>query len=154
MYYNNESTSQAFALSSPLRLALDRVKFKVPEKTIQHAIDSLYRTHPEYVVPEKWESKTELWMKNYSFLKTVIFYFHNDPEEMYYVTFVKAGTGGNLNHTRLAVRAVQTEETKTTWKNHEELSTEEQKRIQKRFVDEIVSKLETIIEEKVPNMAQ
>jgi hypothetical protein len=26
MYYNNESTSQAFALSSPLRLALDRGK--------------------------------------------------------------------------------------------------------------------------------
>jgi hypothetical protein len=122
------------------------VEFSSPEKEIQNAIDSLYRAHPEYTLPEKWKSKPDFWINNYSFLKTVIFYFKDYPEEMYYVTFVESGTGDNPNHTRLAVRAVEAEQ--TTWKKHEELSVEEQERIQKRFEDEIVLKLEGITKKR------
>ncbi len=87
--------------------------------------------------------EAENWVKNHSFLRTVIFYFDDLPNEMYYVSFVDAGTGDNPNYSRLSIRGV--ENGNGLWKEFEEFNIDEQKRIAKRFDVEIVKRLEHIL---------
>jgi hypothetical protein len=116
--------------------------FKISEKELIKAVDSFYKVNPEFYHIKKWKPEAEYWVRNYSDLKTVIFYFEESPEEMYYVTFVSAGTGDNPNYSRLAIRGV--ENGKGNWKQYDEFNTIEQERIETRFEKEIIFKLEKI----------
>ncbi|TKC09090.1 hypothetical protein [Pedobacter frigoris] len=120
----------------------DIVVFKTSTQKLELGIDSLYKANSNYIIPEKWESEAEKWIKNYSYLKTVVIYFDDSPEEMYYVTFIDAGTGDNPNYSRLAIRGVK--QGNDYWKQFEEFNASEQERIEKRFEKEIVKKLEQI----------
>jgi hypothetical protein len=61
------------------------IVFKTSEKNLKFAIDSLFKTKPKYKHINKWKYEAEYWVKDHSYLKTVIFYFEGAPEEMYYV---------------------------------------------------------------------
>lgn len=121
----------------------NNVVFKTPEVKLREAIDSLYKAYPTYKHIKKWNFEAESWVKNYNSLRTTIFYFEERPEEMYYVTFVDAGTGENPNYSRLAIRGV--ENGKGSWKRYVDLNHTEQIRITARFNDEIVKPLENIL---------
>lgn len=116
------------------------VTFPASEKKLQIAIDSLYRFNPKYDCLGKWKFEAENWRKDYSNLKTLTFCFDSAPEEMYYVTFVEAGTSSNPAYASLAVRGV--ENGTGRWSRYEDFNHTEQLRIQKRFEEEIISKLE------------
>lgn len=120
----------------------DVIVFKIPTQKLKSGIDSFYKANPKYVIPGKWNSEADYWVKANSDLKTTIFYFKDAPEEMYYVTFIGAGTGDNPNYSRLAIRGVQ--KNNGNWKRFEEFNTTEQERIEKRFEKEVVTKLEQI----------
>lgn len=120
----------------------DIIVFKIPTQKLKSGIDSFYKANPKYVIPGKWKSESDYWVKANSDLKTTIFYFEDAPEEMYYVTFIGAGTGDNPNYSRLAIRGVQKDN--GNWKRFEEFNTSEQERIEKRFEKEVVTKLEQI----------
>lgn len=124
----------------------DIIVFKIPEQKLESGIDSFYKANSNYLIPGKWKSEAENWIKNYSYLKTVIFYFDGSPEEMYYVTYIDAGTGDNPNYSRLAIRGVK--KGNDDWKRFEEFDTSEQERIEKRFEKEIITKLEQITKAK------
>lgn len=121
----------------------DNVVFQVPEQKLKKAIDSLYKANPRYRDILKWKSEAEHWVKDHPYLRIVIFYFGDIPEEMYYVTFVDAGTGQNEKYSRLAIRGV--ENGGGRWKQYDDLSSSEQLRIAKRFDAEIVKTIENIL---------
>lgn len=120
----------------------DIIVFKISGEKLKIAVDSLYKVEPKYHDIKKWKSEADYWVRANSDLKTVIFYFEDAPEEMYYVTFVGVGTGDNPNYSRLAIRGV--ENGRGRWKQYEEFNADEQERIHKRFEKEIVVKLEQI----------
>ena len=124
----------------------DRVTFKTSKRNVVNAIDTLFVKNPEYLIPKKWKKYDDWKAKRYDFLDSRIFYFKSSPEEMYYVTFY-----GDANH------ATQTDTTKTSisirafnngsqdWHLESKTSEAEKNRIQKRFKEEIISKLEKYI---------
>ena len=118
------------------------VVFKTTEEKLKVAIDSLYKIEPKYHQIKKWQYEADYWIKDHSYLRTIIFYFKDEPEEMYYVTFVGLGLGDNPNYSRLAIRGV--ENGKGSWKRYDDFSTTEQLRVAKRFDREIVKRLESI----------
>lgn len=124
----------------------DRIVFKIPETKLKKAIDSLYKVEPKYYHIKRWKSEAKYWVKNFSYLRTVIFYFDEPPTEMYYVTFIPAGTGDNPNYSTLAVRGVENGDGK--WKEFGEFDVADQERIQNRFKKEIISRLEQITKTK------
>lgn len=124
----------------------DIIVFKIPAQKLEPGIDSFYKSNSNYLTPQKWKSEAENWINNYSYLKTVIFYFDASPEEMYYVTFIDAGTGDNPNYSRLAIRGVK--KGNDNWKRFDEFNASEQKRIEKRFEKEVITKLEQITKAK------
>jgi len=78
---------------------------------------------------------------SYFFLKSRTFYFKNDPEEMYYVTF--KGDSAMLadpSKTTIAIRLINRSGPK--WFKYVELDTIERKRIEERFDKEIILRLE------------
>ena len=120
----------------------DTYFFPTSKKSITESIDSLYSQHPEYKIPEKWIYLDDWKARGYDFLETNIYYFNSAPEEMYYVSFY-----GDAND------SIQVEESKTGisiravnngygWIKEEETSSNEKARIEKRFYEEIVSKIE------------
>ena len=119
----------------------DIMVFPVKEPKLDSAINSFFIDSAKYGVPKKWEYESEFWKRGgYDFLKARCFYFNATPEEMYYISYISAGTGGNPDWTRLSVRAVYSE--KMGWREKEEYSKIEQIRIQKRFNKFICNSLE------------
>jgi len=118
----------------------DNVIFPTSKEDVQKAIAELYKNNPKYRLNNKWKSQAEYWLKNFSYLETVIFYFSEEPEEMYYVTFVEPGTSDNPKCTGLAIRGV--ENGVGHWKEYQEYSDIDKIRIDERFRREIVSKIE------------
>lgn len=115
--------------------------FPISKKNVQNKIDSLFIKYPNYTIPEKWKYLDDWSKSGYDFLESKIFYFKNEPEEMYYVTFVEAGTGvENPDHARIAVRAVNCG--KPIWLTVDDFSNNEKNRIQRRFYQEIILKIE------------
>ena len=116
------------------------IVFPTSKKRLDQAIDSFYGDFPEYKVPEKWSDLDNWSARGYDFLKSNIFYFKDDPEEMYYVTYI--GEQKALEDTteiRIAIRAVNVG--RRPWLLHKDLSDFERARISKRFNDDIVAKL-------------
>lgn len=126
----------------------ETVVFPVTEKRLIIGIDSLFKSYPEYHIPEKWKYDTEhMTGNNYSNKKVYYYYFVTDPEEMYFVTFIDAGSfSKNPNYARIAVRAVGSGD--DSWKLNKNCDEKEKLRIAKRFHDEIVTKLEDITKTK------
>jgi hypothetical protein len=118
----------------------DSRKFETGKKSLVIGIDSLYKLHPEYTIPDKWKDFDNWSERGYDFLEGRILYFAASPEEMYYIT-VLAG-----DETRAAVRAVHTGTGR--WLLEEDFSSTEKERIETRFDFEIISKLETLTKSK------
>ncbi|REH00760.1 hypothetical protein [Flavobacterium aquicola] len=117
------------------------ISFPTSKKKLEIAIDSLYSNYPEYRMPEKWKEHDSWSKRGYDFLESRIFYFKNEPEEMYYVTFVgEEETLKDTTHIDIAISSVYRRRT-GNW-NEEDFDKEEKIRIQTRFKREIISKLE------------
>lgn len=125
----------------------DLRSFSTSKKNIVRAIDSLYLNYPEYVIPSKW-TKFDIWKsRGYDFLDSRIFYFSVQPEEMYYVTFYgDANDSIQINHTytALSIRAYCNGNYK--WLKEEDCTSKQKERIQKRFDEEIIPKLQKYID--------
>jgi hypothetical protein len=118
----------------------DSRKFETDKKTLQVGIDSLYKLHPEYVIPDEWKDFDSWSERGYDFLEGHILYFSSSPEEMYYVTIL-AG-----DEARIAIRAVNTGSRR--WLLETDFLPKEKERIMKRFDFEIISKLEELTKSK------
>ncbi len=126
----------------------DNGTFPVTKRKLEIAIDSLYALHPEYEISTQWEKYNDWSARGYDFLESRIFYFKSPPEEMYYVTFV--GDTAKISKTtdaRIAIRSVFKGNTKR-WVLEKEVDSKERERIEKRFDDEIISKLEQYTQTK------
>jgi hypothetical protein len=120
----------------------DTYFFPTSKKLIKESIDSLYSKHPEYKIPKKWIYFDDWKARGYDFLETNIYYFNSEPEEMYYVSFYGDANDSiqvDESKTGISVRAVNNG---YGWILEKETSTNEKARIEKRFYDEIVSKIE------------
>ncbi|HEV8511759.1 MAG TPA: hypothetical protein VGQ59_00690 [Cyclobacteriaceae bacterium] len=118
------------------------IYFPTSKVNLEHAMDSLFLKYPQYSIPEKWKEKDNWSQRGYDFLESRIFYFKNDPEELYYVTFI--GDQVMLRDTTkvsIAIRAVDSES--KTWQKYDELNDQQRSRIERRFHNEIIKKLET-----------
>ena len=117
-------------------------KFTTPKKNIEKAIDTLFAKNPEYKIPENWKIYDNWKKAGYDFLDTRIFYLQSEPKEMYYVSFIGNGNEKQNENgpTILAIRAVNFGN--YSWSNYEEFTKKERERIEQRFDNEIISKIE------------
>jgi hypothetical protein len=118
----------------------DSVKFETDKKTLGNSLDTLYKLHPPYTIPDKWKDFDNWSERGYDFLDGRILYFASSPEEMFYVTIL-AG-----DETRIAIRAVHNGQGR--WLKEEDFSTTDKERIERRFDSEIISKLEKLTKSK------
>ncbi len=121
----------------------DTINFPTSKKNLEIAMDSLFVKHPEYKIPEKWETYNDWHQRGYDFLESRIFYFKSSPEEMYYVSFI--GDSVMLADTTkigIAIRATYNGDARGRWVLGDSLGSSEKQRIISRFDNEIVSKLE------------
>ena len=115
--------------------------FPISKKKLTVAISQLYDQNVEYKVPSKWIEEDSSEIKSYFYLPSTTFYFKENPEEMYFVTFI--GDDKMLvdsSKTIIAIRSVNYGGGK--WFRYDDESPAEQVRIEKRFDKEIISKLE------------
>jgi hypothetical protein len=118
--------------------------FPTSKTTLVRAIDTLFAKHPEYVIPYKWQSRDDWKARGYDFLDSRIFYFSSNPEEMYYVSFIGDANDSiqaNTKMTSISIRAVASNES-VGWTLEKETSSADKERIEKRFNEEIILKLE------------
>ena len=94
-----------------------------------------------YRIPEKWNEANDWTARGYDFLDTRIFYFKSNPEEMYYVSFMGDSVDWKVNqYCIISVRSVYNE--KDGWRLENNCPFYEDNRIEKRFDEEIIAKLE------------
>ena len=110
--------------------------FDIPKGTLLTAIDSLHNKHPHYRPPDKWRIYDGYSQRGYEFSSQRRFYFPQPNEEMYYVSILAYN-----NKTRVVISAVHTN---TGWHLEEDMPPDEITRIEKRFEDRIISKLEAV----------
>jgi hypothetical protein len=121
----------------------DSRTFPTSKRVLVKGIDSIYSQYPQYKIPEKWDSLNDWSQRGYDFLDTRIFYFSSNPEEMYYVSFYGDANDTiqkDTTRTSLSIRAVH--DGKNGWNLEDEFSNKEKNRIENRFDQEIISKLE------------
>ena len=117
----------------------DIICFNTSKKKLEIAIDTLYSRHPEYKILHEWEPFNTWSANGYDFLESRIFYFGN-PDEMYYVTFVGDSTIlADTTKIGIGIRAINKGSYK--WLLDADLESKEKERVEKRFDDEIISKL-------------
>jgi hypothetical protein len=124
----------------------DTKEFSTSKQNLVRAIDTLFARHPEYIIPSKWKSRNDWKERGYDFLDSRIFYFKSEPEEMYYVTFYGDANDSiqvDTTKTGLSIRA--TDNGISGWTLEEATSSKDKKRIEKRFEEEIILKLEEYI---------
>ena len=122
----------------------DNRTFATSKTNLERTIDTLYSINPDLKIPDKWKDLDNWSEQGYDFLESRIFYFKNEPEEMYYVTFIGDSTMlANLNEVTIAIRAVNIGN--GTWKLEEDFNQAEKNRIQRRFDAEVTSKLKKLI---------
>lgn len=115
--------------------------FPLTNKELTLSINSLYKTSPQYRMPEKWKYELKHWANNgYESSKMFLFYFKNPHEEVYFASLAATGLVDHPEYARIAVISIYNE--KTGWKEIKKQSDKEKIRIQKQFEDEILSKLE------------
>jgi len=111
--------------------------FSVNKKVLSLSIDSLYLNYPSYKIPEKWKKFDDWKDRGYGFLDSRIFYFRNNPEEMFYVTIT--GDTSAQSHSQMSIRAVCRGNAK--WLLQENFSKSEIEKIELKFESEILSKI-------------
>lgn len=126
--------------------AFETWHFQVPKKQLKAAIATIKKNNPEYELPESWEDLDNWSERGYDFLESEIFYFKDNPEEMYYVTFVGESSLEDSDQASIAIRAINSGQSK--WFLHEDMNQIEIERIEQRFTTEIISKLEMITNTK------
>jgi hypothetical protein len=117
--------------------------FPTSKRDLVKAIDTLYSRHPEYKIPDKWKTFDDWHERGYSFLDGRIFYFNASPEEIYYAPFygdANDSIQSDTTKTALSIRAYRNN--KFGWTKEDDCSSKEKKRVQQRFDQEIISKLE------------
>jgi len=122
----------------------ETITFPTSKRILVVAIDSLFAEHPEYKIPNKWKKEDDWKERGYDFLDTRIFYFKSEPEEMYYVSFYGDANDSvqvDTTKTGISIRAIDNN-TNYLWTKEDDISSSEEKRINKRFQNEIISKLE------------
>jgi len=125
----------------------DTINFRTTKPQLETAIDSLYAKYPQYKLPAKWAKYNNFPVKNPEYLETKIFYFKSQPEEMYYISLIDDSVmTGDSARTGLAIRAVNRGD--GTLLKEDNIDFEDGKRMEKRFNDEIVSKLEALTKTK------
>jgi hypothetical protein len=118
------------------------IRFPISKKKIDIAFDSLGANYSEYKIPDRYKDYNNWSKRGYDFLDSRIFYFKQLPEEMYYVTFVgDEEIFKDTTHIDIAIRSVFIG-SKKKWVKQEDFTEEENNRIQARFKNEIISKLE------------
>ena len=118
----------------------DGIYFHTSKKKLDIALDSLFNQHPEYIVPTEWKQFNNWSARGYDFLESKIFYFKNQPEEMYYVTFI-GDSITLLDTSKIGIGIQAINKGNYKWELDSDLDSKERKRILKRFDDEIISKL-------------
>jgi hypothetical protein len=116
------------------------ITFPTTKKNLETAMVEFYKNHPEYSIPQKWKAEDTWPERGYDFLDSRIFYFSNDPEEMYYVTFIGDDSMDKIGTATIAIRAVYSNS--HHWDTYDELEESKQKEIEARFNDEVISRLE------------
>lgn len=108
---------------------------------VDEELIKLYANNPEYVIPEKWKYMDSWKDRGFEFLDGTIFYFKANPEEIYYVTYSDAEE--EMPNTVISVRAVFNKDVEN-WQTIENYrkNEHEKKRINERFYQEIIAKLE------------
>ncbi len=119
--------------------AFQPLQFPISKNRLEIAIDSLYSMHPKYKIPDKWKEENDWSKRGFDFLNSRIFYFKENPEEMYY-TSIRV-SNDSLTQIDIAIRSVFIG-SKRKWLKQEDFTNEEENRIQTRFKTEIISKLE------------
>jgi len=125
----------------------DTASFKTSHAALDAAIDTLYARDPEYKIPQKWAAYDNFTLKPSKYLFKKVFYFKSPPEEMYYVSLIDDSImNGDTSHVRLAIRAVNRG---GAWLQADKFGYKDQRKIQKRFSEEIIAKLKDITKVKV-----
>lgn len=125
----------------------DKRVFSVSKQTLARAIDSLFDEHREYKIPEKWVGQYN-WKEENDFEYSHIFYLQAKPEEMYYVSFV-GNQKDSVQNSIAATIVIKMVCDGSEWQNGKNISRSENTRIEKRFDDEIITKLEQYTNSKV-----
>lgn len=120
----------------------DERVFPTSKMRLAKAIDSLYKEYDTYKLPVKWKHLDDWHERGYDFLDSRIFYFRNQPEEMYYISFIGMPEDSALNERSgtIAIRAVC--DSASGWILEENTSRSQKRRIEDRFDSEIIAKLE------------
>lgn len=109
----------------------------MPVQKLRSDIDSLFYKNPQYKLPEKWEDLDDWSKRGLGFLNGKFFYFNSVPEEMYYVTI----DSSSINGPRKATMFIRSVNMGYRWFNYADMDDKEKKRIEERFDNEIVLKL-------------
>jgi len=126
----------------------DTVRFPISKKRLEVAFDSLYSKYPEYLIPQKWEENNNWSKRGYGFLDSRLLYFKNAPEEMYYISFIgDQQTFKDTTHIDIAIRSVFIG-SKNNWIEADNFNEQDKSKIQARFKNEIISKLEELTNSK------
>lgn len=128
------------------------IRFPVSKKNLEIAIDSLYFKHPKYKIPDKFQDYNSWSERGYDFLDSRLFYFSEFPEEMYYISFIGLDqTFKDTTHIDIAIRSVFIE-SKERWLEEKDFTEDEKIRINSRFKNEILSKLEEYTNSKAKDL--
>ena len=120
--------------------------FPASRELFDKEISNLYKDNPQYIIPEKLKYLDSWEESGYGFLDGKIFYFASVPEELFYVSYweTKHDFLGDPDrkYTEIAVRAIHSGaggwKTVDGFKNNKF----DKDRINARFYNEILSKLE------------
>lgn len=120
------------------------VVFPMQKEKFKLAVDSFRKAHPENVIPEKWQYDSEYWQKDASApLEGEVLYLKKGGEEMYFFSFIPIGE--DRGSTTIALRSVFKN---GNWYRRVNFDKAEQKRISKRFYEQILVELESITNTK------
>jgi hypothetical protein len=116
------------------------ITFPIQKDRFKLAVDSLRNAHPENKIPERWQYDSEYWKRDTAgSMEGEVLYLKKDLEEMYFFSYIPMENDQRKQLTTIALRSVFRN---GTWYRKAELDTTVQKRISKRFYDEIIAKLE------------
>ncbi len=108
--------------------------FSCSRREVLAKMDVFLELNKEYELPLKYSEQDDWSEKGYDFLHYRLFYFKNDPEEIYYVSLVKNELDENLDSkpSNIAVRSYFDFKQKY-WINGVGWKKEDKKRIEARF---------------------
>ena len=121
--------------------------FVISEQNFNKELLKFYKQNSIYSIPEKYIYLDNWDEGGYGFLKGKILYFKNEPEEMYFVSYYELDKENTVKQghksINFSVRAVNDCKS-SRWDTEQDYDKDkkEQERIEKRFYDEIIVKLE------------